>query len=249
MRLQGRVAVVTGGNSGIGLAIAQEFVAEGAKVAILGRDQPTLDAAAQALGEGALGVRGDVTSIADLDRLYGDVAEHFGSGVDVLVANAGVGKLAPLESVDEDTFDWMSDINFKGVFFTVQRAVPHLNSGASVILISSSIYRLGVPGYSIYCATKAAVRSLARTFSAELLPRGIRVNALSPGGTETPFFDKVGLSKEELESFGEMMTERIPMHRFGKPEEMAKAAVYLASDDSSFMAGSDLTLDGGHAEI
>ena len=155
----------------------------------------------------------------------------------MLVANAGVGKLAPIEALDEETFDWMSGINFKGVFFTVRQAVPHLNEGASVILISSNIQRLGVPGYSVYCATKAAVRSLARSFSAELLPQGVRVNALSPGGTETPFFDNVGLTPEELAAFGKFMTERIPMHRFGQPEEMAHAAVYLASDESSFMAG------------
>ena len=194
-------------------------------------------------------MRGDVTSNSDLDCLYADATRHFGAGIDVVVANAGVGVLSPLEATDEKTFAWMSEINFKGVFFTVQRAVPHLNRGASVILISSNIQRTGVPGYSVYCATKAAVRSLARTFSAELLPRGVRVNALSPGATETPFFDKVGLSKEELEEFRKVVRERIPMNRFGTARDMAKAAVFLASDESSFMAGTEVTLDGGYAEI
>ena len=245
MRLEHKVAVVTGGNSGIGRAIAQEFADEGSRVAIFGRDQTSLDATRGELGGEALAVRGDVTSNADLDRLYAETTSHFGAGIDVLVANAGVGRVTPLEAIGEETFTWISEINFKGVFFTVQRAVPHLNRGASVILISSNIQRMGVPGYSVYCATKAAVRSLARTFSAELLPRGVRVNALSPGATETPFFDKVGRSKEELEEFGKFMRERIPMHRFGRPEEIAKAAVYMASDESTFMAGSEVTLDGG----
>ena len=249
MRLEHKVAVVTGGNSGIGRAIAREFAHEGSRVAIFARDQTSLEATRAELGGEALAVRGDVRSNADLDRLYAETTRHFASGIDVLVANAGVGKLTPLEAVDEATFNWTSDVNFKGAFFTVQRAVPKLNRGASVILVSSNIQRLGVPGYSVYCATKAAVRSLARTFSAELLPRGVRVNALSPGGTETPFFDKVGLSPEELAEFGQFMRERVPMHRFARPEEVAKAAVYLASDESSFMAGSEVTLDGGHAEI
>lgn len=249
MRLDEKVAVITGGNSGIGLAIAKEFAAEGAKIAIFGRDQASLDAAAQAIGGACLAVRGDVTSIEDLDRLYSETATHFGNGIDILVANAGVGKLVALEEMDEETFDWTSDINFKGVFFTVQRAIPHLNQGGSVILMGSSVQRLGVAGYSVYCATKAAVRSMARTFSAELLPRGVRVNSIGAGGTETPFFGKVGLSPAELEEFGQMMSERIPAHRFAQPEEIAKAALYLASDDSAFMAGSELTIDGGHAEI
>ena len=249
MRLKDKVAVVTGGSSGMGRAIALAFAGEGARVAISGRNQSALEAVRDELGGDALAVQSDVTSVPDLDRLYAAVTDHFGSGIDVLVANAGVGKLAPIEALDEETFDWMSGINFKGVFFTVRQAVPHLNEGASVILISSNIQRLGVPGYSVYCATKAAVRSLARSFSAELLPQGVRVNALSPGGTETPFFDNVGLTPEELAAFGKFMTERIPMHRFGQPEEMAHAAVYLASDESSFMAGSELTLDGGHADI
>ncbi len=249
MRLDGKVAVVTGGNSGIGLAIAKTFSAEGAKIAIMGRDQTSLDEAAQAIDNSCLAVRGDVTAISDLDRLYAETQARYGSGIDVLVANAGVGKLVSLEDMDEETFDWTSDINFKGVYFTVQRAIPHLNTGGSVVLMGSSVQRLGVAGYSAYCATKAAVRSMARTFSAELLPRGVRVNSIGAGGTETPFFNKVGLSPAEMEEFGQMMAERIPAHRFAKPDEIANAALYLASDDSAFMAGSELTIDGGHAEI
>jgi NAD(P)-dependent dehydrogenase (short-subunit alcohol dehydrogenase family) len=249
MRLDGKVAVVTGGSSGIGLAIAKLFSAEGARIAIMGRGQAALDEAAQAVGGSCLAVQGDVTSLSDLDRLYAATQGEFGSGIDVLVANAGVGKLVALEEMDEETFDWTSDINFKGVYFTVQRAMPHLNDGGSVVLMGSSVHRLGVAGYSAYCATKAAVRSMARTFSAELLPRGVRVNSLGVGGTETPFFSKVGLSADEMAEFGKMMAERIPAHRFAQPEEIAKAALYLASDDSVFMAGSELTIDGGHAEI
>jgi NAD(P)-dependent dehydrogenase (short-subunit alcohol dehydrogenase family) len=249
MRLNGKVAVVTGGSSGIGLAIAEMFSAEGAKLAIMGRDQAALDEAAKSVGGSCLTVSGDVTSLSDLDRLYAATQAEFGSGIDVLVANAGVGKLVSLEDMDEETFNWTSDINFKGVYFTVQRAIPHLNHGGSVVLMGSSVQRLGVAGYSAYCATKAAVRSMARTFSAELLPRGVRVNSIGAGGTETPFFGKVGLSPAEMEKFGQMMAERIPAHRFAQPDEIAKAALYLASDDSAFMAGSELTIDGGHAEI
>ena len=249
MRLDGEVAVVTGGNSGIGLAISKEFSAEGAQVAILGRDQASLDEATRAIGDSCLAVRGDVTAIADLDRLYAATQAHWGSGIDVLVANAGVGKLVALEEMDEETFDWTSNINFKGAYFTVQRAIPHRNSGGSVVLMGSRVQRLGVAGYSVYCATKAAVRSMARTFSAELVPRGVRVNSIGAGGTVTPFFEKVGLSPAEMEEFGQMMSERIPAHRFAQPEEIAKAALYLASDESAFMAGSELTIDGGHAEI
>ena len=243
MKLNDKVAVITGGNSGIGLATAQEFKAQGARVVIFGRNQGTLDEAVQTIGNGTLAVQGDVTSLSDLDLLYQQTVEVFGK-IDILVVNAGISKPRTVEHIDEANFDQITNINFKGAFFTVQRAVPFLNDGASILLVTGSVYEKGVPGYSVVSATKAALRSLARTFSAELLPRGIRVNALSPGSIETPIFEKLGLPVEP-----EKWAEHIPMKRIGRAEEMAKAALFLASDDSSYMAGAELVIDGGKAQI
>ncbi len=243
MKLKDKVAVITGGNSGIGLATAQEFKAQGARVVIFGRNQETLDKAVHTMGNGTLAVRGDVTSLSDLDLLYRQTAERLGK-IDVLFVNAGISKPRTVEHVDETNFDQISNINFKGAFFTVQRAIPYLNDGASILLVTGSVYEKGVPGYSVVSATKAAVRSLARTLSAELLPRGIRVNALSPGSVETPIFGKLGLPLEP-----EKWAEYIPMKRHGRAEELAKAALFLASDDSSYMAGAELVIDGGKAQI
>ena len=244
MRLKGKVAVITGGNSGIGLAIAQEFKTQGADVAIFGRSQKTVDEAVRAIGNGTLAVRGDVTHLANLDRLYEQTVERFGK-VDILVVNAGIAKPAPVERLDEALFDEISNTNFKGAFFTVQRALAYLNDGASIILVTGSVNQKGIPGYSVIAATKAALRSLARTFSAELLPRGIRVNALSPGAIETPILGKLGLPQEILDS----MPETIPMKRVGRAEEMAKTALFLASTDSSYIAGTELVADGGRTQI
>lgn len=248
MKLKDKVAVITGGNSGIGLSIARLFKAEGAKIAILGRDKTSLEAAAQHLGEDTLTVQGDVSRIADIEQLYRETIAAFGK-IDVLVANAGVVKPRPCTDVDEANFDETADINFKGTFFTVQRAVPHLNKGASVILTGSIAGQIGMPGMSVYSATKAAIRSLARTFSAELLPKGIRVNNLSPGPIQTPIFSKMGLSQEEIEGFGKQIMTQVPMGRFGESDEMAKAALFLASSDSSYIAGIDLVADGGMSQI
>ena len=248
MKLQGKVAVVTGGNSGIGLAIAREFTVQGADVVVFGRNPETLDEAVQSIGNGTLGVQGDVTRLADLDRLYQETVARFGK-IDILVANAGIARPAPLDQTDEALFDLTSDINFKGAFFTVQKAVPHLNDGASIILVTSSGNVKGLPNFSVYVATKAAVRSLARSFSAELLPRGIRVNALSPGPIETPIFGRMGLPEEAMDGIAAQMTEMIPIKRFGKPEEMAKAALFLASSDSSYVVGSELVADGGLSQL
>ena len=248
MKLEGKVAVITGGNSGIGLAIAQEFTQQGADVVIFGRNAQTLDEATQHLGNSTLAVQGDVTRLADLDRLYRETTERFGK-IDILVANAGIAKPAPLELIDEAMFDLTSDVNFKGAFFTVQKAVPYLNDGASVILTTSAGNVKGLPNFSVYVATKAAVRSLARSFSAELLPRGIRVNALSPGPIETPIFGRMGLPPEAMDGIAAQMTEMIPIKRFGKPEEMAKAALFLASSDSSYVVGSELVADGGLSQL
>ena len=248
MKLQGKVAVVTGGNSGIGLAIAREFAEQGADVVVFGRNAETLDEAIQSIGNGTLGVQGDVTRLADLDRLYQETVARFGK-IDILVANAGIARPAPLDLTDEALFDLTSDINFKGAFFTVQKAVPHLNDGASIILVTSAGNVKGLPNFSVYVATKAAVRSLARSFSAELLPRGIRVNALSPGPIETPIFGRMGLPEEAIDGIAAKMTEMLPIKRFGQPEEMAKAALFLASSDSSYVVGAELVADGGMSQL
>ncbi|MGE5145452.1 MAG: SDR family oxidoreductase [Candidatus Eiseniibacteriota bacterium] len=248
MRLAGRKAVVTGGSSGIGLAIAEAFIAEGAKVAIFGRDRAALDRAVTALGPSACAVAGDVARLADLERLFREADRQMG-GIDIVVANAGIAPVTTIDGTDEATFDRVADTNFKGTFFTVQKALPYLKSGASVILMSSALGQLGVAEQTVYGATKAAIRSLGRSFSAALVPRGIRVNVLSPGPIATPIFDKMGLPQEVLDHRDEILLADVPVKRFGRPREIARAAVFLASDDSTFMAGSELVADGGHSQI
>lgn len=247
-RLEGKVAVITGGNSGIGLAIAQTFASEGAQVGIFGRNQETLKQAVNSIGAGALAVQGDVSKSADLDRLFANVKEQFGS-IDVLVVNAGIAKFAPIEFTDEALFDLLINVNVKGALFTVQKALPLMNEGSSIILTTSAVNQMGMPNVSVYAATKAAVRSFARTLSSELLSRGIRVNALSPGPIETPIFERTGLPKEAIDEFGQQIVSSNPMKRFGKPIEMAKAALFLASDDSSYVAGAELVADGGMSQL
>jgi NAD(P)-dependent dehydrogenase (short-subunit alcohol dehydrogenase family) len=250
MRLAGRVAVITGGNSGIGLATAREFKANGAKVVIFGRSQQTLDCAAPSLGSDALAVQGDVRKLGDLQRLFDQASARFGK-IDVLVANAGIAKFAPVESMPEQLFDELSDILFKSVFFTVQTGLPFLRDGASVILVGSAdADKQGRVGTSVYSAAKAAVRSLARSMSVELLARRIRVNVLSPGMTDTPIISREGgppgMAPEQLAA---AITKTIPLQRRGTPEEMAKAALFLASDDSSYCLGSELMVDGGLTQL
>ncbi len=232
MRLDGRTAAITGGNSGIGLAIARAFRDAGARVAILGREPTTLAAAADELGPEGLAVRGDVARPEDLDRFFSDVESTFG-GLDVLVANAGVYSSAPIDEITAEVCDLWTAINCRGTFFTIQRALPHLRDGASVILVTSTANTAGIPGLSVYSATKAAVRSLARSLAAELQPRGIRVNALSPGMTDTPIFERTGMTRAEVEALQEAMSGQIPMGRFGRPDEIAAAALFLASNASS----------------
>jgi len=244
--LKGKVAVITGGNSGIGLATAKEFQRNGARVAILGRDQQTLDATAREIGDGTLAIQGDVRDLKTLDRLFEAVNKHFGK-IDVLVANAGIAKFAPVESLVEELFDELCDIHFKGAFYTVQKALPYLRDGASVILVSAAgAYTQGRVGTSIYAAVKAAVRSLALSLSVELLPRRIRVNVLSPGMIDTPIITREGASPEQLAA---AITKLIPMKRRGTAEEMAKAMLFLASDDSSYCVGSELVADGGLTQL
>ena len=247
-KLEGKVAVITGGNSGIGQAIAQEFVSEGAEVVIFGRNATTLKETAEVVGNNTLAVQGDVTNLDDIDRLYAETAEKHGK-FDVLVVNAGIAKVMPLTDTTEAFFDQLNDINFKGAFFTVSKALPYLNPGASIILTSSVVNIKGYQGFSVYAATKAALRSLGRSFAAELAPQGIRVNTLSPGPIETPIFNRMGLPEEAKAGFAESMTAQVPLGRFGKPEEMAKAALFLASDDSSYVVGAELAADGGIAQV
>lgn len=247
-KLNGKVAVITGGSSGIGLGIAKQFVREGAKVAITGRNQQTIDKALGEIGSNGKGIPGDVSSLDDLTRIYRTVADQFGK-VDTLVVNAGVYILGPLAQFTEDQFDTVSDINFKGAFFSVQKALPVLKDGASIILISSTVNRKGVPNHAAYAATKAAVRSLARSFSADLLGRSIRVNTLTPGPIDTPVFTTVTGSAEEADAMKTAMGNFTPVKRVGTPAEIAAAAVYLASDESAFMLGAEMVLDGGLKEL
>jgi NAD(P)-dependent dehydrogenase (short-subunit alcohol dehydrogenase family) len=246
--LEGKVAVITGGSSGIGLATAKLFQQVGAKVAISGRNQKSLDAAIKELGSGALAVRSDVSKLSDLDTLFEAVTKKFGR-IDVLFANAGIAKFAPVGDVSEEAYDETIDINVKGVFFTVQKAIPFLNDNASVILNTSFVNQAGVPTTSIYAASKAAVRSLARSISAELATRGIRVNAVSPGPIATPIYEKLGLPKEAVEAFAANIVSQVPLKRFGKPEEVAQTALFLASSASSYVTGVELNVDGGLGQV
>lgn len=250
MKLEGKVAVITGGNSGIGLAVAKAFGSEGARVAILGRSQSTLEDAVDEIGPETICIRGDVGELADLELLYQTVVERFGK-IDILFANAGIAKFSPIYDFTEELFDEICRINFKGVFFTIQRAIPHLRDNASVIVnAGSGNSSHGKPLTSIYTATKAAVRSLARTLSAELVDRGIRINALSPGMTHTPIIERdSGLSGELKEAIARRIESEIPLKRMGTPEEMVGAAVFLASSESRYCVGSEIAVDGGLCQI
>jgi len=248
-RLEGKVAVVTGGNSGIGLATAKRFHEEGARVVIAGRSQKTLDEAVKAIGKGTVGVQADVSSAKDLDRLYTTVSEKMGK-IDVLFANAGIYKFAPLAATTEELYDELFDINARGVYFTIQKALPHLNDGASIIVNTSVAGEIGVPNGTAYAATKAALRSFTRSIAAELVERGIRVNAVSPGPIETPAgFERTGLSKETVDEMLKGFISMVPMKRIGQPEEIAATVAFLASQDASFITGAEIPVDGGLAQI
>jgi NAD(P)-dependent dehydrogenase (short-subunit alcohol dehydrogenase family) len=247
-RFEGKTVVITGGNSGIGLATAKLFHEEGAKVAISGRDQKTLDGAVKTIGNGTLGVKADVSKAGDIDKFYAQVKEKLGK-IDVLFANAGIAKFAPAADSSEQLFDETFDINVKGLYFTVQKALPLLNDNAGIILNSSVVSTKGYVGSSIYAATKAAVRSLARTFAAELVDRGIRVNVVSPGPIETPILSKGGMPQAAVDDFAENVKNRVPMKRLGKPEEVGHAVLFLAGSDASYITGVDLNVDGGLGQI
>lgn len=247
-KLQGKVAVITGGNSGIGLATAQRFVAEGAHVFITGRRQSELDAAVKQIGKNVTGVQGDVSKLADLDRLFAAVKQQKGR-LDILFANAGGGTFSPLGSITEEYFDNIIDINVKGVVFTVQKALPLFQDGGSIILNSSIAGSKGMQAFSIYSAAKAAVRSLARSWTVDLKGRNVRVNAVSPGPIETPGLTNLAQGEEQIQQLRASLAAGVPMGRVGEPDEIAKAVVFLASDDSSFITGIELFVDGGFAQV
>lgn len=247
-KLQGKVAVVTGGSSGIGLATAKRFAAEGASVFITGRRQAELDAAVRSIGGNSTGVRADMASLADIDRLY-DAVQQKHSQIDVLFANAGGGEFAPLGAISEEHFDKTFATNVKGVLFTVQKALPLLRDGASVILTGSTAGSMGTPAFSVYSATKAAVRNFARSWVLDLKERGIRVNVISPGPIGTPGLFGLAANEDEVKQLSGHLASLIPLGRLGDPDEVGKLAVFLASDDSSFINGAELFVDGGMAQV
>lgn len=247
-RLEGKVAVITGGNSGIGLASAKRLQEEGAYVVIVGRSKKTLDEAAKNLGNGVLAIQADVSKLGDIDKIYTEVQKKYGK-IDVLFVNAGVAKFAPYSETTETIYDDNFSTNVKGAYFTIQKAIPHLKDGASVILNTSVVASKGGEGYSAYAATKAALRSLARTSASELVGRGIRVNAVAPGPIVTPIFGRTGLPQEVVDGFAKEVITKVPMKRFGQPEEVAGAVAFLASSDASYITGVELNVDGGMGQI
>lgn len=247
-RLTGKTALITGGSTGIGLASAIRFAAEGARVYIAGRRQAEIDKAIAKIGHGATGIRCDVSSLADLDHLYAQIKSEAGQ-LDILFANAGLGTFAPLAEISEADFDHMFGVNVKGTVFTVQKALPLMRAGGSIILTGSTTGSMGTPAFSIYSATKAAIRNFARSWALDLKGTGIRINVLSPGGTETPgLLDLFGASGQS-EALLAGLAAQTPLGRIGRPEETAAVALFLASDESSFMTGSEVFVDGGMAQV
>jgi NAD(P)-dependent dehydrogenase (short-subunit alcohol dehydrogenase family) len=245
-KLEGKIALVTGGNSGIGLATAKEFASEGAYVFVTGRREPELAAAVEAIGKNATGVQGDMAKLADLDRLYAKIKQAKGR-LDIVFANAGIAKYATLGDITEELYDATFGVNVKGVLFTVQKALPLMPDGGAIVLNASIVGSKGLSSNSVYSATKAAVRSFARTWTTDLKSR--RINAISPGSIDTPGFSELIGSSETGQQRLKMLASVVPMGRLGKPEEIAKAVVFLASDDASFITGVELFVDGGFAQV
>lgn len=248
-KLENKIALITGGNSGIGLATAKLFANQGASVIITGRDELTLQQAASDIGKGALAIKADVTNLQDIDALFLKIKEVYGS-IDILFANAGVASFFPATIADEKNYDELMTPNVKGVFFTIQKSLSLLNTGGSIIINSSSAWKKGLPNVTVYAATKAAIRSFARGFAAELLEKQLRVNVVSPGAIHTPIFDRTGgVPKEAIPQLKENFTALIPMKRFGTAEEVANTVLFLASDDSSYITGADIPVDGGFTTL
>jgi NAD(P)-dependent dehydrogenase (short-subunit alcohol dehydrogenase family) len=247
-RFKGKVAVVTGGNSGIGLATAKAFVREGAKVAITGRSDDTLKSAQKELGPEALVIKADMSKVAEIESAMGKVRSKFGR-IDALFVNAGIGKFVPFEEVTEQFFDETMATNLRGLFFTVQKALPLLSKGAAVVLNASINAHMGMPGSSVYGASKAAVVNLAKTLSADLLARGVRVNVVSPGPITTPILDRMGLPEKETRELKEHIAGRVPLKRFGHPDEVASAVLYLSAPESAYIVGTELIVDGGMIQL
>lgn len=247
-KFAGKIAVVTGGNSGIGLATAKELSSGGARVVIAGRDQKTLDSAIETIGNESFGVKADVSNLNDLDNLFRATNERFGK-IDVLFVNAGIAKFAPLEQSDEALFDELVGINFKGSYFTVKNALPYLNDGASIIFTTTVAAKKGMAGASIYAASKAAIHALTKIFAAELVGRGIRVNAVSPGPIDTPIFNRTGAPDDARREMKNGLAAQVPMKRLGTMEEVAKTVAFLASDDAGFITGVEIDVDGGMAQL
>lgn len=243
-KLAGKTALITGGTSGIGLATAKLFQAEGARVVVTGRSPEGLTQARQELGSAALVLASDAGSVAEIKALIGAVGKHV-DRLDILVLNAAIAKPAPLEAVSEATFDETVGINLKGVFFTLQQALPLLREGSSVIVTTSITNQLGSPNFSVYAACKAALKSLVASLALELIPRKIRINAVSPGPISTPMFDRFGLPPEVAQGIKDEIQGKSPIRRFGNPEEIAKVNLFLASDDSSYVVGEEIVVDGG----
>lgn len=243
-----KVAVITGGNSGIGLATAQALVDKGAKVVISGRNPDSLAAAAQQLGDGAMTIQGDVSNLADLDTLFQAVRDRFGK-IDILFVNAGIAQFAPIEQTEEAMFDQSFDINVKGAYYTIQKALPLLAEGSAIVVNTSGVNVKGIPGASVYGATKAALRSIVRALAAELSDRGIRINAVSPGPIETPIYGRLGLPQAAVEEFGQSLQAQVPLKRFGQPQEIASAVLFLASAEAAYIQGVELAVDGGYAQV
>ena len=247
-RLTGKTALVTGGTTGIGFATAKLFLAEGARVAIIGQDSERVASAAKELGSEVLAICADVSSASEMANAAKTLKAEFGS-LDVLFANAGIAKPMPFSDVDEANINDQVDVNFKGVIYIIQSTLSLLKNPSSVIITSTTMIEKGVAGMSVYAATKAAVRSLARTLSAELVSRGIRVNTISPGLIETPIYGKLGLPQETVSTWAGQLMTKVPASRFGQSDEVARAVLFLASDDSSYMLGENLLFDGGMSTI
>jgi NAD(P)-dependent dehydrogenase (short-subunit alcohol dehydrogenase family) len=247
-RFQGKIAVVTGGNSGIGLGVAKAYAQEGANVAITGRNEKSLEAAAEEIGNATLAIQSDAGNVAEIEGAMEKIGDHFGR-IDALFVNAGVAKLLPFEKITEELFDETVRINMKGVFFTVQKAIPLMPKDSAIVLNGSINGHLGMPGTTVYGASKAAVINMAKTFSAELLEKGIRVNVVSPGPITSSLLARDGVTQEKLQETKEWIQSQIPAKRFGTPKEIAAAVLYLTSSESAFILGAELIIDGGMATL